>query len=109
MSFGLSGVRYANGFEWSITPNPAASSGSDVFGIVRPQVPRALIGPDAEPPQLPRSMISPEADRLPVRHRACRDDRDRAYSDGARVPIAGEPGRSARCADGRWVEAASRR
>jgi beta-lactamase regulating signal transducer with metallopeptidase domain len=119
--FGLSAVRYANGFEWSNTPNSAARSGSDVFksaplwllstlfgrNVDRPppvpQLHRAVFAPV---PQLPRALFARDANRPPVPYGACRDDRDRAYSHGAAAPLLGEPGRSARCEDGRWVESA---
>jgi hypothetical protein len=102
--FGLSAVRYANGFEWSITPNTAARAGADVFGVSRPQLPRSLIDRDANQPQLPRSVIDRDANRPQPSYGPCRDDRDRAYSLGATVRLIGEPGRSVRCENGRWVE-----
>jgi beta-lactamase regulating signal transducer with metallopeptidase domain len=88
--FGLSAVRYANGAEWSITPNPAALTGSDVFDSSRPQIPRSLITRDAARSEVP---FGP-----------CRGTRDRLSSHGARMPIRDEPGRLGRCENGRWVE-----
>ena len=93
--FGLAAVRYANGFEWRITPNPAALTGSDVFGT--------------SPPQVPRTLFARDASRSPAPYGACRDDRDRAYSHGAIVPVRAEPGRLARCDSGRWVESGAPR
>ena len=107
--FGLSAVRYANGFEWSITPNAAARSGSDVFKSAPPWLLNTLFGRGADRPpvpQLPRALFARDANRPPVPYGACRDDRDRAYSHGAAAPLVGEPGRSARCEDGRWIESA---
>ena len=88
--FGLSAVQYANGHIWTIPPNPAALRGSDVFGSSRPEIPRALLHRDADQPHVSAS--------------ACRDERNRAYSLGAVVPVRGEPGSHARCTDGRWTE-----
>lgn len=107
--FGLSAVRYANGFEWSITPDSAARSGSDVFKSARPWQLSTLFGRDVDRPpvpQLPRALFARDANRTPVPYGACRDDRDRAYSHGAAAPLVGEPGRAARCEDGRWIESA---
>jgi beta-lactamase regulating signal transducer with metallopeptidase domain len=87
--FGLAAVRYANGWEWSIRPNPAALEAREALAIPRPSVPRAMIDtPDVGATQ----------------SRLCRDDRDRGYSPGALVAIRNEPGRVARCDSGRWVE-----
>jgi beta-lactamase regulating signal transducer with metallopeptidase domain len=87
--FGLTAVRYANGWEWSIRPNPAALEGREALAIPRPSLPRALI--DAMEAGATQTSL-------------CRDDRDRAYSPGALVAIRDEPGRIARCDSGRWVE-----
>ena len=67
--FGLSAVRYANGFEWSITPDSAARSGSDVFKSARPWQLSTLFGRDVDRPpvpQLPRALFARDANRTPV-------------------------------------------
>ena len=86
---GLARVRYENGAEWSVTPNPDAKNGRDALSIVPPEIPRALIGPGA------------------VAHTAtsmCYDDQRRTYSLGAVVAIRAEPGHRARCTDGQWID-----
>jgi beta-lactamase regulating signal transducer with metallopeptidase domain len=92
--FGLQRVRFANGFEWTTTPNPAATTGSDAFNIARPVYSRDLIVRDATSPE--------------VAFGACRDERNRATSHGGLVPILNEPGKFVRCQNGRWVESAAR-
>jgi hypothetical protein len=92
--FGLQRVRFANGFEWTITPNPAATTGADAFNIVRPVYSRDLIARDVTTPE--------------VAFGACRDERNRATSHGGQVPILNEPGKFMRCQNGRWVESPGR-
>jgi hypothetical protein len=90
---GLQAVHFANGADWSITPNPAATNGRDALGMERPWIPRELLN------------MSP----APAAARAlCRDQRGRGYSAGALVQLRNEPGRFARCVDGRWEESAVR-
>jgi hypothetical protein len=86
--YALQTVRFANGYVWNITPNPDATSGSDAIGVPRVMLPRAFIERDAARPPVPGGQ--------------CLDDRNREYSQGAVVPILNEPGRFARCTNGRW-------
>ncbi len=88
---GLARVRYENGAEWSVTPNPEARNGRDALSIEPPEIPRALVGPGA----VVRTDTS-----------MCYDDRHRSYSLGAVVGIRAEPGHVARCADGQWIDEA---
>ncbi len=88
--FGLRAVQYANGWQWSAVPNPAATSGPDALGM-----PAALIR---------RDVIVRDANRLEVAYGACRDERNRATSHGGVIALRNEPGLGARCENGRWVE-----
>jgi beta-lactamase regulating signal transducer with metallopeptidase domain len=89
--FGLQSVNFANRYEWSITPNPSASSSNEALNIPRPVYSRDLIARDASRPA--------------VSYGACRDERNRATSHGGRVPILNEPGHAMVCDNGRWIEA----
>ena len=89
--FGLQGVSFANGYEWSITANPSTLSGSDALNIPRPVYSRDLITRDGNRPA--------------IAYGACRDEKNRATSHGGRVPILNEPGHFMVCNDGRWIEA----
>ena len=93
--FGLKSVSFANGFEWNLTPNAQAFSGSDALNIPRPVYSRDLIARDANKPTTP--------------YGACRDDRNRATSHGGRIPILNEPGHTMVCDNGRWIESPSGR
>jgi beta-lactamase regulating signal transducer with metallopeptidase domain len=93
--FGLQSVRFANGYEWSISPNVSAVVGSDAANIPRPVYSRALIERDAG--------------KSPVSYGACRDEQNRVTSHGGRVPILNEPGHAMVCDNGRWIDAASQR
>lgn len=92
--FGLQRVKFANGFEWRITPNPAATTGEVAFSIRGPVYSRDLIVRDAN--------------RLEVPHGACRDNRNRATSHGGLVPVLNEPGTFMQCQNGRRVESVRR-
>jgi beta-lactamase regulating signal transducer with metallopeptidase domain len=92
--FGVQRVSFANGFEWSITPNPAAATGADALNIPRLVYSRDLILRDAGIPEKPYS--------------ACRDDRNHTTSHGGAVAILNEPGMWMRCQNGRGVEAVGR-
>lgn len=92
--FGLQRVSFANGFEWSITPNSSATTGAGALNIPKPVYSRDLILRDAGIPETP--------------YGACRDDRNRTTSHGGSVGILNEPGMWMRCQNGRWVEAAGR-
>src|SRR5258708_5858734 len=87
---GLESVRFSNGAQWTITPNPAATSGRDALGIQRAEISRELLAAAASV-----SGVS-----------VCRDEKGRSYSLGAIVPVRNEPGRFARCTNGRWEESA---
>ena len=91
--FGVVNVRFANGFEWQVTPNTAEVSGDKALGLPTLQLPRAVLTREAGDPS----------------GRVCRDEQGDVYSLGAVVPIQNEPGRFARCEAGRWVERAARR
>jgi beta-lactamase regulating signal transducer with metallopeptidase domain len=88
---GIERVRFANGAEWSVTPNPAATTTEEALGFPNSRIPRALV-------------ISGGKDDGQLGSRLCRDDRQQTYSPGAIVEIQHEPGRLARCVDGEWVE-----
>jgi beta-lactamase regulating signal transducer with metallopeptidase domain len=88
---GLQSVRFANGFGWSITPNPNATAGSDALALPKPSYARALIERDAN--------------RGPAANGVCTDSEGRpTTSSGGVVTILNEPGRFMRCDNGRWVE-----
>jgi len=88
---GLQRVRFANGAEWSVTPNPAARDEQDALGLPRARIPRSLV-------------VQGRRDDGEVGSRFCLDDRQRVYSPGAVVEIQREPGRLAQCIEGEWVE-----
>jgi hypothetical protein len=90
----LRSVSFANRSEWTITPNPSASTGNEALNIPRPVYSRVLMARDASRPA--------------VAYGACRDERNRATSHGGRVPILNEPGHAMVCDNGRWIEASSR-
>jgi beta-lactamase regulating signal transducer with metallopeptidase domain len=87
---GLATIRYANGFEWSVTPNPAAMSGSDALSIPRLGIPRSLVVPAGSQAQPAGSL--------------CYNEQRKTFSLGAVIAIAGEPGHFARCVSGQWIE-----
>jgi len=87
---GLTEVRYANGWVWRITPNPAAVDPREALSLPRSELPREFTVRDAAGP--------------PVSSSYCVDQLGRKSSLGAVVPVRGEPGRLVRCVDGRWVE-----
>ena len=89
--FGVSEVRYGNGFAWTITPNPAATRGSEALGL-------------EQQPQIARELFARDTNVTPTPHGACRDEKGRATSHGGVMAVRGEPGRFGRCQDGRWVE-----
>jgi beta-lactamase regulating signal transducer with metallopeptidase domain len=93
--FGLQAVSFANGYNWTTTPNPSTLSGTEALNIPRPIYSRNLIARDANRP--------------PVAFTACRDEQNRATSHGGRVPILNEPGHFMVCNDGRWIDAGLRR
>lgn len=88
---GLTEVRYANGWVWQITPNPSALTPRDALSLPRSELPREVIVRDAT-----AAGVSPSY---------CVDHLDRKSSLGAVVPVRDEPGRLARCVNGRWVDA----
>jgi beta-lactamase regulating signal transducer with metallopeptidase domain len=88
--FGLARILYANGFEWSVTPNPAATSGTDALNITRPDLPRSLVVAVGTQSQASGS--------------ACYDEQGKTYSLGAVIGIRREPGHFARCVNGQWIE-----
>ncbi len=92
--FGLQAVKFANGAEWQIAPNAAATNHREALGVPRAEIPRELLG------TAPAAAVLPDS--------ACRDQNGRAYSLGAVVPLRNEPGRFARCNNGRWEESALR-
>ena len=89
---GLQSVQFANGYLWSMTPNPAALTGEDALNLQHPIYSRDLITRDARRPQVPNA--------------ACRDEQNAATSHGGVVSILNEPGRFMRCDNGRWIETA---
>jgi hypothetical protein len=88
---GLLRVRFANGAEWHTTPNPAASSGSEALNFPPADLPRELVIAAGTPSRGSPNLL-------------CHDDHGAAYSQGAVVEIRREPGRSARCSNGEWVD-----
>lgn len=88
--FGLTKIRYANGFEWSVTPNPAAMSGRDALSLPRPDLPRSLVVVARTEPTANESL--------------CHDEQRKEYSPGMMMGIRAEPGNFARCIGGQWVE-----
>jgi beta-lactamase regulating signal transducer with metallopeptidase domain len=101
--FGLAKVRYANGHEWSVTPNPAASSGMDALSLQRADVPRAFVLSE-----IPRALVAEPGTVSQANPSMCRDAEGKTYSLGAMVGIRSEPGRFARCLSGAWIETARR-
>ena len=89
--FGLKTVRFENGYEWRITPNPAATTGSEALNIPSPVYTRSWTRDDPTP-------AAPASGQWT-------DDRHRPYSPGALVPRGDQSGRFMRCVNGRWVEA----
>jgi beta-lactamase regulating signal transducer with metallopeptidase domain len=73
-------IHYANGAQWNGAP-------ATIFGPDHAEVPRARL----DGPPTPGAAF-------------CTDERERAYSEGAVVGIALEPGAFARCHDGAWSE-----
>ena len=103
--FGVQRVKFANGAEWSMAPDPTATSGADAFNIGRrPSRTRA----PADSPAYSRDLITRDASAVAVAFGACRDERNRATSHGGVMAILNEPGKFMRCQNGRWVEAADR-
>jgi beta-lactamase regulating signal transducer with metallopeptidase domain len=92
--FSLQAVKFANGAEWHMTPNPAATNHQEALGIPGVEIPRELLG------TAPAAAVLADS--------SCRDQNGRAYSLGAVVPLRNEPGRFARCNNGRWEESALR-
>jgi hypothetical protein len=88
--FGLRAVKFANGAEWTLTPNPAATNERE-----------ALATP---PPEIPRELLATTIAASTAAHPVCRDQNARVYSTGAVVPLRNEPGHFARCVSGRWEE-----
>ena len=76
-------IRFSDGTEWRLSGDPRPGKTS--------------------PTTIPRSLVEDEAARRSG-EQGCRDELQRAYSEGASAGIRGEPGRSARCTGGRWVE-----
>ncbi len=91
---GLAKIRYANGFEWSVTPNPDAMSGRDALSLPRPDI--------------PRSLVVAAGTQRPTNESLCYDEQRKTYSPGAMIGIRGEPGKFARCIGGQWIETAVR-
>lgn len=91
---GLTKIRYANGFEWSVTPNPDAMSGRDALSLPRPDI--------------PRSLVVAAGTQRPANDSLCYDEQRKTYSPGAMIGIRGEPGKFARCIGGQWIETAVR-
>lgn len=87
---GLAKIRYANGYEWSVTPNPAAMSGRDALSLPQPSIPRSLVVPAG-------SQVQPAGS-------ACYSEDGKASSLGLIIGIRGEPGHFAKCVNGQWVE-----
>ena len=92
---GLAKIRYANGYEWSVTPNPAAMSGRDALSLPQPSIPRSLVVTAASPAQPGQS--------------ACYSEDGKASSPGLIIGIRNEPGHFARCVNGQWVETTLKR
>jgi beta-lactamase regulating signal transducer with metallopeptidase domain len=88
--FGLQAVKFANGAQWSITPNPAAENGSDALGIERSEI--------------PRNMLATEGAAGSDQNLLCRDQAGREIAAGAIIKVRNEPGHFARCIAGRWEE-----
>jgi beta-lactamase regulating signal transducer with metallopeptidase domain len=80
---------------WHLTPNPAATTGTDALGVPRPTVPRTFVGQTS-------AMATPITT-------LCLDEKGAEYSPGAQVAIRDEPGRAARCTrEGQWIEVTPR-
>ena len=105
--FGLAKIRYANGSEWSMTPNPWAASGADALNLGRPELRLPglpAVSVSTPRPDLPRTMVAAPGAQPAVNRSVCYDDQSKSYSLGAVVGIRGEPGRFARCMNGQWVD-----
>jgi beta-lactamase regulating signal transducer with metallopeptidase domain len=85
---GLKAARFADGNEWSMTPNPAARTAEEAFGFPPADIPRALI----------------TAHRSGSSGSLCYDEERGEFSQGAVVSVRNEPGRFARCVDGAWID-----
>lgn len=82
-------VRYANGTAWQMTPNPNATNSLDALALRAVPLARELVGALSPDPSLPHG---------------CLDQNKKGYSQGAIVNVLNEPGRRARCNEGRWDE-----
>jgi hypothetical protein len=83
-------IRFADNTGWTLTIDPAATDHQ-----------KALRRP---PPRLPRTLVGAPAPASAATDGLCRDEVNRGYSPGAMIEILDEPGRSARCLEGRWAE-----
>jgi TonB family protein len=81
---GLTSVRFANGAQWTATPNAAGRTLEEIFGLPPAQVARQLVGVPSESNWL------------------CYDQDRGEYSPGAVVPVRDEPGRYVECDKGLW-------
>jgi beta-lactamase regulating signal transducer with metallopeptidase domain len=85
---GLERVQYANGAEWTTTPNPAATTEDAALNLPPSSVPRRMI------------VVSPGVSTDGV----CAGADGKLTSEGGVLPVLNEPGRYARCAGGVWVD-----
>jgi TonB family protein len=88
----LSSVRFANGWSWQVTLNPAATRADAALSLPPTEVDPSLVRPP------------PTAASAPGQAASCRDEQGRLSSEGAVIPVRGKPGRLARCSSGQWVE-----
>jgi hypothetical protein len=89
-------VKFANGAEWRITPNPAAADHREALAFGRAEIPRELLG------------VAPNTGASRGTTSLCLDQNQKGFSQGAIIGIRNEPGRLARCNNGRWEETAGR-
>ena len=116
----VAAVRYEDGQELRLTLNPLAARARDALSSEPGTLTKALgqfktltnfwQGSAAsllhrqDRPTIPRALIG----SAPSASGVCRDERGRAYSTGAHVPVRDEPAHSVRCDSGRWIETSSR-
>jgi hypothetical protein len=116
----IEAVRDDSGEERRIRIYPLATRAREALGLEEsPSLPRALVQigsafdrwqdafsatlfqsrPGRDRAEIPRALLNAAPSDS-----VCRDERGRAFSPGSSVAIRDEPGRSARCDGGRWIE-----